>query len=274
MMKTLSLFILLGLTAGFCIWYHSTHGASILPDETNPGVKWNDSLYKHLPPCLDTGILVMDAKGTPLKFRQYIKQVFNHEAIIFQDKGVWRLQRGTEAALDSLKRDDYAVARYDRWQVVRQPDTVKAWRNKLDNIAKILAQADYVLVLKSQRQLLVKRKGITIVSLPISMGREPVGKKHYENDGKTPEGIYNLDLKWVRNDKYYKSFVISYPNDGDKAFAKLNGLNPGTGVMIHGTKPGKLSGKDWTAGCIALANNDMDTLFKYVAAGTVIEIRK
>ena len=273
MIKTLSLFILLGLTVGFCIWYHSTHGAGIIPDETNPGIKWNDSLYKHLPAGLDTNIIVIDAKGVPLKFHQYIKPVFNHEAIIFQDNGVWRLQRNTESGIDSLKKENPTLSRHERWEVI-QRDTLKSWQKKLNNIAQTLAQADYVLVLKSQRQLLIIRKRIILKSLPISMGSVPVGKKQYENDGKTPEGIYNLNSKWVRNDKYYKSFVISYPNDKDKAFAKSKGLNPGKGVMIHGTKPGKLSGKDWTAGCIALANKDMDTLFKYVASGTVIEIRK
>ncbi|MES2278349.1 MAG: L,D-transpeptidase family protein [Bacteroidota bacterium] len=262
------------ISTGFCIWYklrpHPIPGVY----ERNNGVKWNDTLMKHLPAGMDTTIVVKDVKGTPLKFGQYIKPVFNHEAAIYQDRGVWRFERLTETAKDSLKKDDDGVARWERWDEFRKPDTIKSWQTKLNSIAHTLAQADYVMVLKSQRKMFISRKGVNLATLNVNIGWTAEGKKTYEKDGKTPEGVYYLDCKYVRPDKYYKSFLISYPNAADKLNAQLKGLKPGGGVCIHGTRPGKEKAKDWTAGCIALANSDMDVLFDYVASGTVIDIRK
>ncbi len=238
------------------------------------GVKWNDSLFKYFNKQIDTSIVVRDQNNHLLKFAQFIKPVFNHESIIFQDKGVWRLQYLTKNAIDSMQKDDHAVDRSGRMQAYRTIDTVKSWRAKLISIAHTLKQSDYILVLKRKRELHVMRQGQPIFILPISLGFSPDGNKITDGDGKTPEGLYYLDIKYDREDKYYKSFWISYPNEQEKAMAKQKGIKLGSGIMIHGTKPDIKTKKDWTAGCIALQNPDMDTLFKYVANGTPIEIKK
>lgn len=294
-MKTFVLILCLILTAGFCIGYRyinhtivpadSETGAikkydgkgyqPIIIDRTgdpDAGIVWNDTLFKHLPANLDTSIVVHDANGVPLKFRQYIGPVFNKDAYIYQDRGVWRLQRRSWGARDTLSKDDHAVARIARWSAY-QLDTVKSYKVKLADITHILSQADRVLVLKGKRQMILERKGLPIKTFQINLGKQPVGKKQFENDGKTPEGVYDLDFKYTRSDVYYKSMLVSYPNESEKLYAKANGKKPGMAVMIHGTKPDKTKAKDWTAGCIALQNKDMDTLFEYVAEGTLIEIR-
>lgn len=237
-------------------------------------VQWNDSLLKYLPKGMDTNIIVKDIYGAPLKFSQYIRPVFNHEAIIYQDRGTWRLHRTTKSAYDSMSRDDFAVARPQRALAYRQTDTIKSWKKKLDQIAHTLALGDYVLVLKSQRKMFIQRKGKNIKTFTIDLGFKPIGNKVYEGDGKTPEGIYHLDNKYERDDKFYKSFWISYPNHKDKAIAKSKGLKTGVGIMIHGTNKANITAKDWTAGCIALQNKDIDVLFDRVGSGTIIEIRK
>ena len=237
-------------------------------------VQWHDSLFKHLPKDMDTSIIVEDMHGTPLKFSQYIKPVFNHAAIIYHDKGTWKLHRTTKSAYDSLGTEDFAIARIPRAMAYRFTDTVKSWEQKLKAIAHTLAQADYVLAIKSQRKMFIQRKGKTILTFNMNLGFKPVGNKVFEGDGKTPEGIYHLDNKHDRKDKFYKSFWISYPNSEDKATAKLKGVKTGLGIMIHGTNKANITTKDWTAGCIALQNKDIDQLFDRVAPGTLIEIRK
>jgi lipoprotein-anchoring transpeptidase ErfK/SrfK len=272
-MRVFSLIALLVLSAGFCWWYQSVPRPIPGVIDLNTGVKWHDSLYKHLPANLDTTIIVRDANNTPLKFRQYIKDVFNHEGYIFQDRGVWRLQRMTEGARDTLKRGEHIVSRINRWGAFR-PDTIKSWQVKLDAIAHTLAQADRILVLKSKRQLILQRKGLNTLTFNIDLGWGPTGRKEFDGDGKTPEGVYHVDCKYARGDVYYKSFLVSYPNEDEKNYALQKGRKPGMSILIHGTKPDKINAKDWTAGCIAMQNKDMDALFEHVAEGTVIEIRK
>lgn len=271
-MKYAGVFLLLALMAGTWIWLLAKDPvtAQTTPTET----LWSDSLLQYLPKSIDSSILVEDNQGNQLKFKQYIAPLFNQEAMIYQDNGQWKLQRFNESAMDSLRKDDYAVARSARWEAYRNRNTSKAWSDKLKDIANMLALGDHVLVLKSQRKLLVSRNGIKLLELPINLGWSPVGNKVSDGDGKTPEGIYHLDLKTERNDNFYKSIWISYPNAEDKLMAQKRGVKPGVGIMIHGTTPAKKNAKDWTAGCIALSNKDIDSLFTHIGPGASIEIRK
>ena len=138
---------------------------------------------------------------------------------------------------------------------------------------------DKVLVLKSKRQMYLMEKGVKIKTYQIALGDDPVGHKVKEGDEKTPEGTYVLDY---RNDKSscYKALHISYPNAQDKLKAKQLKVSPGGFIMIHGLHPNiKALGKahrlyDWTDGCIAVTNQEMDEIWKYVENGVAIEIRK
>ena len=155
-MKYVSLFLLLLLVIGYCIWqqlYNVPETKNERKRRENTGIKWNDSLLKHLPKHLDTSIIVLDLNRTPLKFSQYVVPVFNHEAIIYQDRGEWRLHRLTEESQDSLFNDDFAVASKERRAAYIEKDTLKNWKVKLNKIAEVLARADYVVVMKKSRKL-------------------------------------------------------------------------------------------------------------------------
>nr|WP_294794747.1 L,D-transpeptidase family protein [uncultured Mucilaginibacter sp.] len=232
------------------------------------------SIMKMMPKGIDTTQIVIDDAGNKLNFRQYIAVIFNNEGMIYRNRKVFKLQRYTAMGLETLKRDDYAIARWPRWKAFRNRDVKKTNEEKFRDIAATFSTADSILVFKSRRVMLLQRKGQGIFKFEIDLGRNPIGDKQKEGDWRTPEGVYYVDNKTDREDKYYKSFWISYPNAIDKAYAIKRNIKPGVGVMIHGTQPDRVNAKDWTNGCIALSNKDMDTLFKYVLSGTLIDIRK
>ena len=140
------------------------------------------------------------------------------------------------------------------------------------------ARIDKVLELKSERQLQLIERGRVIKQYRVSLGKQPVGRKLREGDLRTPEGFYWID--WRRHsEKYNLSMHISYPNAADLARAKAAGVKPGGMIMLHGTPLDEeypewfFHTLDWTEGCIALKNDDMRELWKYVRDGTLIEIR-
>ncbi len=233
-----------------------------------------NAIIKMMPKGIDTTYLVMDDAGNKLTFREYIPIIFNNEGMIYRNRKVFKLQRYTPMGLETLKRDDYAVARGPRWEEFHNKDVKKTDQQKFKDVAATFSTADSILVSKSQRTMKLLRKRKIIAQFDIDLGRNPVGDKLSEGDGRTPESIYYVDNKRERGDKYYKSFWISYPNAYDKANARERNVKPGVGVMIHGTPQGRENAKDWTNGCIALSNKDMDTLFKYVLPGTLIYISK
>lgn len=137
--------------------------------------------------------------------------------------------------------------------------------------------ADKVVVLKRQRKLYLLKGGKVLKIYRVSLGASPVGPKMKEGDHRTPEGEYVLDWHNPESD-YYKSIHISYPNTRDLARAKKQGVPPGGDLFIHGQPndfagPGKQAG-DWTDGCVAVSNEEMDEIWRAVADGTPIEIKR
>jgi murein L,D-transpeptidase YafK len=137
---------------------------------------------------------------------------------------------------------------------------------------------DKIVVYKSKRQLLTYSKGELIKTYKISLGRQPIGAKEYEGDKKTPEGIYFINDK-NPNSGYHKNLGVSYPNKDNIAKAQQLGKAVGGDIKIHGIR-NKLGfiGKfqrffDWTLGCIALTNKEIDELYNMVEIGTTIEIK-
>ena len=122
-----------------------------------------------------------------------------------------------------------------------------------------------------------KRGGEVVRSFRVALGRQPRGAKVYEGDGKTPEGLYWLDaLK--PDSRFYKAIRISYPNRSDRDRARHLGKSAGGAIMVHGVPDDLLSwGADhylfnWTEGCIAVTNDEMDVIWNSVRLGTPIEI--
>lgn len=139
------------------------------------------------------------------------------------------------------------------------------------------ARADKVIVAKKQRRLTLTRNGKVLKTYNIALGYQPVGDKTREGDGRTPEGRYHIDY---RNNKsnYHLSLHISYPDESDRSMAAERKVSPGGDIMIHGIKNGMgLIGRfhrmvDWTAGCIAVTDWEIEEIWRAVPNGTEIEI--
>lgn len=138
--------------------------------------------------------------------------------------------------------------------------------------------ADKVVVLKGARNLMLLDEGKVLKTYSIVLGESPRGHKEREGDERTPEGLYKIDYRNSRSVAHL-SLHISYPNDQDKARAKAKGVSPGGAIMIHGMLNGygwigplhRLF--DWTDGCIAVTNGEMDEIWRAVPNGTPIEIK-
>lgn len=139
-----------------------------------------------------------------------------------------------------------------------------------------LAEADFVLVDKSDRTLTLYRNGQVLKEYGgLQFGAAPLGHKRFEGDERTPEGRYTIDTRNPQS-AYHLSLRISYPNEADRAHAAALGRSPGGDIFIHGQPNGLPFGRvpgDWTDGCIALSNTEMEELWLAVADGTPIEIR-
>ncbi|HYR23423.1 MAG TPA: L,D-transpeptidase family protein [Chthoniobacterales bacterium] len=137
---------------------------------------------------------------------------------------------------------------------------------------------DWILVEKSARKLSIFRDDKRLKSYRVALGRNPVGPKEQEGDMKTPEGVYMIDWRNPESD-YHLSLHVSYPSDEDNARATERGVNAGFDIMIHGiTNGGGWIGAfhrlhDWTAGCIALTDEEIEELYRVTPDGTPIEIR-
>ena len=137
--------------------------------------------------------------------------------------------------------------------------------------------ADKVLVDKSERKMWLIHNGKRYREYDISLGDNPKGHKQQEGDERTPEGKYVLDYRNPKS-RYHLSIHINYPNDADKASARRRGVSPGGDIFIHGLPNGMGWGKayfkgvDWTDGCIAVSNKEMEEIWKLVKNGTPIEI--
>ena len=145
-------------------------------------------------------------------------------------------------------------------------------------IAAAPVQADRILVQKSARQLTLLRKGKALRTYHVSLGSRPAGAKERQGDGRTPEGIYRIDSRNASS-KYHRALHVSYPNAADRLRARRLGVAPGGQIMIHGTPnrwrglPFVFAHSDWTAGCIAVSDAEIEEIWKLVPNGTVVEIR-
>ncbi len=146
-------------------------------------------------------------------------------------------------------------------------------------ISQAAERADLVVVEKGARRLLLLREGRTLRSYSIALGFDPAGHKMREGDGRTPEGLYEIDFHVLESD-FHRALKISYPNAWDRRRAEMAGENPGGGIMIHGLPDGKTAAEvehgltDWTNGCIAVIDREIEELMALVPVGTPVVIRK
>jgi len=139
------------------------------------------------------------------------------------------------------------------------------------------AKADLVVVYKHERVLQLKRAGEVLRTFPIALGREPNGPKLQEGDGRTPEGVYTLDWRNPTS-QFHRSIHVSYPRPKDAEHAMRWGVSPGGQIMLHGLPNGMAADRvghprrDWTEGCIALTNEEIEEIWARVEDGTTIII--
>ena len=139
-------------------------------------------------------------------------------------------------------------------------------------------KADFVLVDKSQNRMYLYQRSEVLRAFNVALGQNPIGHKVQEGDHRTPEGRYMLTFKNEQS-KFYRSIRVSYPNAHDVAVAQGRGVSPGGDIVIHGMPNevgdyrGPISPKNWTQGCIAVRNYEMDEIMRLVDSNTPIEIR-
>jgi murein L,D-transpeptidase YafK len=140
-----------------------------------------------------------------------------------------------------------------------------------------LVKADLVVVHKAARSLQLMHAGRVIATYRIALGRVPDGPKRQAGDGRTPEGVYTIDWRNA-NSSYHRALHVSYPREWDDQRALRWGVSPGGLIMVHGLPNGvsaALIGHpyvDWTDGCIALTNDEIDDVWARVDDGTTIII--
>lgn len=139
-------------------------------------------------------------------------------------------------------------------------------------------QADAILILKKDHVLELLSGGKVIRTYRVALGSGGLAPKEREGDARTPEGHYTIDTRNAAS-QYYKALHISYPNQQDRARAAKLGISPGGAVMIHGLPNGmgwigaahRLH--DWTLGCVAVTDAEIDEIWKFVPVGTPVEIQ-
>lgn len=138
--------------------------------------------------------------------------------------------------------------------------------------------ADFMVVDKKRRILHLMKAGKIFRSYYVALGKQPVGKKQKEGDNKTPEGLYSIGYR-NSGSSFHLSLEITYPNQADIDWARKNGVSPGGDIMIHGL-PNETwkwpfinhPKKNWTRGCVAVTNEEIQEIWGYVKTATPIEL--
>ena len=155
---------------------------------------------------------------------------------------------------------------------------VSSLARKVDDPLPENVLADRVLVEKAQRRLTLLKSGQVLKTYKVALGRNPEGAKLQEGDGRTPEGIYTI-LNRKDDSAFHRALRISYPDEADRVRAQAAGVSPGGDIMIHGIKNGLgwlgslHTTSDWTEGCIAVTDEEIEEIWRAVPDGTPVEIR-
>jgi tetratricopeptide (TPR) repeat protein len=207
--------------------------------------------------------------------------VFNINNVIIKDKTIAAQQAQIEALRQEVQsRGNEIVTLQKKIAALEQEVRSKEDENiKLQK--EILAirngTADKILIEKKERLLTLISKGKVLKTYKIALGGNPNGPKERQGDNKTPEGTYIIDSR-NRNSRYHLSLHISYPNEKDKKRAKQLGVSPGGDIMIHGIKNGFSwvgdlhTEVDWTKGCIAVTDEEIEEIDRLAPNGTIVEI--
>ena len=208
--------------------------------------------------------------------------VFNINNVIVKDTTIATQQAQIEALRQEVqRRGNESVTLQNKIEVLEQEVRSKERENvklQKEMVALPKGSADKILIEKNERRLTLFSKGKLLKTYKIALGGNPDGPKERQGDNKTPEGTYVINSR-NRSSLYHLSLHVSYPNDKDKKRAKQLGVSPGGDIMIHGIKNGfswvgDLHTKvDWTKGCIAVTDEEIEEIDTLVPNGTHVEIR-
>jgi tetratricopeptide (TPR) repeat protein len=208
--------------------------------------------------------------------------IFNINNVTIKDKTIYAQQTQIETLRQEItSRGDEITTLQKKIEALQQEITNK--ENEIITMQKeVLAAregpADKILIEKKERRLTLISKGEALKTYKIALGGNPNGPKEMQGDNKTPEGTYIIDSR-NKDSRYHLSLHISYPNEKDKERARELGVSPGGDIMIHGIKNGYAwvgdlhKEVDWTKGCIAVTDEEIEEIDRLAPNGTVVEIR-
>jgi tetratricopeptide (TPR) repeat protein len=210
--------------------------------------------------------------------------IFNIRNVVLKDQTIAAQQmqietlrhevRGKETEIVTLQKKSEASEK----KVEALEEKTAALDQKIFDYAIQKRSVDRILIEKSARRLMLISQGEVLKTYRIALGGNPIGPKERQGDNKTPEGTYVIDGR-NRDSRFYFSLHISYPNERDKRRAKELGVSPGGDIMIHGIKNGSSwvgdahAKVDWTNGCIAVTNEEIEEIAMLAQNGTIVEIR-
>jgi len=207
--------------------------------------------------------------------------IFQINNVMLKDKTISQQQTQIEALRqEGENKGDEIIALQKNIGVLEQE--VKGKEDEITTLQKEVQElqmgpADKILIEKVERRLTLLSKGKVLKIYKIALGGNPNGPKERQGDNKTPEGTYTIDSR-NRDSQYHLSLHISYPNEKDRKRANKLGVSPGGDIMIHGIKNGFSwagdfhAGVDWTKGCIAVTDEEIEEIDRLVPDGTVVEI--
>ncbi len=208
--------------------------------------------------------------------------IFNINNVTAKDKTIAAHQRQIETLREDVKgKADETVALQKKIEALEQE--VKSKENEIASLQKEIflyqrGPAEKILIEKKERRLTLISNGKALKTYKIALGGNPNGAKERQGDNKTPEGKYFIDSRNA-DSRYHLSLHISYPNEKDKKRARELGVSPGGDIMIHGIKNGfewvgdNHTKVDWTKGCIAVTDEEIEEIAKLAPNGTAVEIR-
>lgn len=213
--------------------------------------------------------LIKDYPGS--EYRQNSEtMIFNISNVALKDKTIAAQQTQVKALMQEIKgREDENAALLQR---------IKSLEQKAIDFATKKGSIDRILIEKKERRLMLISNGVVIKTYKIALGGNPIGPKEREGDNKTPEGTYVIDSR-NNGSRFHQSLHISYPNEKDRKRARELGVSPGGNIMIHGIKNGfswvgdAHTEVDWTKGCIAVTDEEIEDINKIAPNGTIVEIR-
>jgi tetratricopeptide (TPR) repeat protein len=218
-------------------------------------------------------------KGYPeSEYRQNSEMmIFNIRNVVLKDQTITAQQTQIETLRHEVHGKENEIVTLQKKMEAFEKN-MGALEKKFFDYAIRKGSVDRILIEKSAHRLMLIAQGEVIKTYKIALGGNPIGPKERRGDNKTPEGTYVIDAR-NRDSRFYLSLHISYPNERDKKRAKELGVSPGGDIMIHGVKNGLSSvgdahaEVDWTKGCIAVTNKDIEEIAKLAPNGTIVEIR-